>query len=402
MRSNSRNPVSRSLALCAVIFLLVACKDDKKEAKAPPPPEVLVEQAASQDIPVTFEYAGRTAGSREVEIRSRVSGIIMKRAYVEGSMVKKGQLLFRIDPRPFEAELAKAEASLREAEQDFKRAQSLHTENAISGRDYDMSKSTYEQAKADARTARINLDYTTVTAPINGITSREVFSEGSLVTADTSLLTHLTQLDPLYVNFAMPDSEAMQQREMLTSGKMTLPKDKKLRAEIVIGSGQTYSQEGVIDFTDSIIDTSTGTVRTRAIVGNAKGELMPGQFVRVVVKGFTRVGVITLPAKAVMQGPEGTYVYGVHEGKAKVIPVTLGMLVGERQIIESGLKGGEQIITEGVIRVRPDSPVKVTTAEEAAQKIKAEKQPDAAAPSEKTPAEDATPEEAAEPSSTKD
>lgn len=349
----------------SLAFALSACKDDK-EKPAPPPPEVVVEQVAPKDIPLTFEYAGRIAGSREVEIRPRVSGIILKRHYLEGEKVKKGQLLFTIDPAPFEAALSKAEATRKETERDFSRAESLHKESAISGRDYDIAKSAYEQAEADAKTAKINLGYTTVTTPITGTTSKEVFSEGSLVTADTSLLTTVSQLDPLYVNFAVPDAEAMEQREMIASGKLQLPKSKKLAAEIHFGSNQIYKHEGVIDFSDSVIDVATGSVKNRATLPNADGSLLPGQFVRVVMKGLTRLQAIAVPTPAIMQGPQGTFVYVLTaDSKAEVRPITLGMLVGDRQIVETGLNAGDTVITEGVVKVRPGTPVKVAAPKEA-------------------------------------
>lgn len=325
-----------------------------------PPAEVVTFTVEQKDFPVTYEYAGRTAGSREVEIRARVSGILMKRAYVEGAAVKEGDLLFEIDSAPFNATLAQTKARFIQAANDWKRAQQLYKQKALSAREYDEAQAGYAQLKAEIDTANINLGYTKVTAPISGVTSKEGLSEGSLITADTSLLTRLTQLDPLYVNFAAPDAENMKQREDLASGKLSLPEDGVLKAEIRFGNSHTYQHEGTINFTDSIIDEQTGTVSTRAIVPNSENTLLPGQFVRVVVKGFTRKNAIAIPDKAVMQGPQGMFIYVVKDGKAAIKPVVLGDLSADMRLIQSGLEIGDVVITENMIKVRPDAPVKIT------------------------------------------
>lgn len=338
------------------------------EKPAPPAPEVTVKEVQSHDIPLTFEYAGRTAGSREVEIRARVSGILQKRAYVEGQWVKQGTVLFKIDPAPFQAALAQAQARLTQTQSDWNRAVKLLKEKALSQREYDEARSAYEQAKAEVKTARINLDYTTVTAPINGVTSKEGLSEGSLVVADTSLLTRLTQLNPIYVEFSIPDAEAISQRQWIASGAVSLPEDKKLIAELHLGDGSVFSQTGKVDFTDSLIDPDTGTVATRAVVPNADKVLLPGQFVRVVIKGMTRVHAIEVPDQAIMQGPQGTFVYVVDaDGKAKVKPVALDGLDGENRILQEGLQAGDKVIVEGMIKAKPGMPVRIAPPEEAGE-----------------------------------
>lgn len=325
-----------------------------------PPAEVSTITVEQKDFPVTYEYAGRTAGSREVEIRARVSGILMKRAYTEGAAVKEGDLLFEIDSAPFNATLAQTRARFVQAANDWKRAQKLLKEKALSPREYDEAQATYAQLKAEIDTANINLGYTKVTAPISGVTSKEGLSEGSLITADTSLLTRLTQMDPLYVNFAAPDAENMKQRQDVANGKLSLPEDGILKAEIRFGDGSVYNHEGTINFTDSLIDEQTGTIRTRAIVPNPENTLLPGQFVRVIVKGFVRKNTIAIPDKAILQGPQGMFVYVVDAtGKAAIKPVTPGDLSDGMRIIESGLAVGDVVITENMIKVRPGAPVKL-------------------------------------------
>ncbi len=327
-----------------------------------PPAPVTVQQITVSDIPLQFEYAGRTAGSREVEIRPRVSGIIQKRAYVEGQRVKQGTVLFKIDPAPFEAAYAQAQARLTQAQSDWARVEKLFAEKAVSPRERDEALAGFQQAQAQAKTAKINLGYTTVEAPITGVTSQEALSEGSVVSADTTLLTRLTQLDPLYVRFAYPDTDASAQRKMLASGALSLPEGGKLKTEIRFSDGTAYEQEGTVDFTDSIVDPQTGTVSSRAVLPNPDGAILPGQFVRVLVKGFVRKNAVAIPDQAIIQSPQGAIVYVVMpDGKAGVAPVTTGALVENNQrIIESGLKEGDKVITEGMIKVHPGAPVNIT------------------------------------------
>lgn len=358
-------PIIIGLAVLGILAWFGYKMFGQKQDQAPqmPPPSVSIVTVKPADIPLTFEYAGRTAGSKEVEIRARVSGILLERTYEEGSEVKAGQILFKIDPASFEASKAQQQALLTQTQRNWKRVEELYKEKAVSAKEYDDARAAYEQAKANTDTARINLGYTTVKAPITGITSKEGLSEGSLVTADTSLLTRLTQLDPLYVEFSYPDADAVSQKQDVAAGKLLLPQDKKLRAEIHFGDGTVYEKEGIISFTDSIVDPETGTVRARAVLKNPDNAILPGLFVRVVVKGFSAAHAIAIPDRAIMQGPQGTFVYVVTpENKAAIKPVTLGRLLknGKEQplrLIDSGLQEGDKVITEGMIKVRPDSPV---------------------------------------------
>jgi membrane fusion protein (multidrug efflux system) len=372
-------PVPGVFLLAILLSALSACGKEEKsgspQGAAPPAAEVGVITLQPRDVPIENEYAGRTAGIREVEVRARVTGIVQKRTYVEGQRVKAGDILFVIDPAPFAVALARAqarlqdaEAQLRQAERDWARVSALFAENAISARERDTSQSTLDLARAnlaaaatDVEAARIDLSYTHVEAPVSGITSLEVRSEGSLVgpgTAD-SLLTRITQLDPLYVNFSYPDTDALRQRQLLASGELTMVGGERLAAELRFGDGTVYGQQGYISFTDSIIDPATGTVRARAVFPNPDASILPGQFVRIVPKGLVRKGAMVVPQAAVMQGPQGSFVYLVGEdSKAKVQPVRTGTTIGSEWLIEEGLKPGDQVIVDGVIKVRPGAPVK--------------------------------------------
>jgi len=368
------------LALVAVSLLLTACDEgDKQSNAAPPPPAVEVIKVAPRDLPVETEFAGRTAGSREVEVHARVQGILLERTYLEGARVEAGEMLFRIDPRPYEVALQRAkartqeaQARLRAAERDWNRAEGLYKKKAVSERARDDALSALELAKAnvalaeaEANAARIDLDYTSVAAPIAGITGREVVSQGSLVgtTAGNSLLMRITQLDPIYVNFAIPDAEWLRQRQFVESGRLISTTGKRLLAELRFADGRSYTHEGRVDFTDTTVDRDTGTIQARAVFPNPDGDILPGQFVRIVLKGLVRTDAIVVPEAAVMQGLQGTFVYRLTEdNKAEVAPVKTGPTVEAGWIVEEGLKPDDIVVVEGVIRVRPGQPVQIADA----------------------------------------
>ncbi|WP_375741227.1 efflux RND transporter periplasmic adaptor subunit [Pseudomonas boanensis] len=368
------------ISLTLLMALAGGAKAADAPSGAPPVPEVVVEIAKAGSLPLVLEYSGRTAGYREVEVRAQVSGILQQRTYQEGSRVKQGQVLFRIDPRTYEAALARAKGALaqeqaryRQTERDLKRTRELQKkgyaseselDNAISN--FEQSKANVEAAQAEVKARQIDVDYTTVEAPISGMTSKETRSEGSLVVAgdpNSSLLTQLTQLDPIYVNFAYPDTEAERLREGVKSGKLELPPDGLLSADVEFGDGSTYPLSGRVDFTDSFVNTGTGTVSARAVIPNPEQKLLPGMFVRVLVKGFNRREVVTVPERALAQGPRGTFVYVVDtEGVARVRQVKTGDTRDGRWVIESGVSDGERVIVEGLPKVRPDAPVKAIEA----------------------------------------
>jgi membrane fusion protein (multidrug efflux system) len=346
-------------------------------ADAPPAPEVLVETVKVEALPLEFEYSARTAGYREVQVRAQVSGILQERTYLEGSQVKQGQVMFRIDPRTYQAALSRAKGALaqeqaryRQTERDLKRIRELQKKGFASESELDNAISNFEQSKANIQAAeaevqskQIDLDYTTVKAPISGITSKETVSEGSLMVAgdpNASLLSNITQLDPIYVNFAAPDSDVEGVRSGLQAASLVLPEDGKMSVRITLGDGSVYPLEGKVDFTDSLINRGTGTVSARAVVPNPEQKLLPGQFVRVRVLGLNIPNAMTLPERAVAQGPGGTFVYVVDEGGvARMRQVTTGHTAKGRWVIVSGISAGERVIVEGLPKVRPDNPVKV-------------------------------------------
>ena len=372
-------PVRSALMMAGLLVLGL----QSAHAQQMPPPPVTVTEMKAQQVPLSYSYAARIAAYREVQVRARVNGILLKRNFVEGADVKAGDVLFLIDPAPYEAALAQAKAQLQQAraqlsqaQREEKRASDLFAQNVSSEKSRDDAISNRELAEAaiaaaDAtvKTAELNLGYTKVTAPVDGISSLDQVPEGSLVgaTGETSLLTSITQLDPVYVNFSFSDSEAAEIRRLLAM-QAAKGGEAKLGVKISFGDGTDYDQQGLVDFTSNSLDIETGTLQARAIVDNPDRRLLPGQFVRATITGVSLDDAIVAPEIALMQGPQGQFVYTVDaEGVARVTPVVTGQKVAGGWVVQSGLQAGDKVITEGVIKVRPGAPVQPTPPQAAAE-----------------------------------
>ncbi len=363
------------LAIAPVAWLLAACGPQGGPPPGGFPPAVVAIQVVKPvTTPVEFEFPAQLAGSREVEVRARVTGILQKRNFEEGANVRAGQSLFLIDPAPFavavsraEAELASAEASLAQATRNVKRYKPLYEAKAASQKDYDDAVSAEEVAAANAKTARsrledarLNLAYTLVASPISGITSRALKSEGSLVSGPDVLLTTVTQTDPMYANFGLSEAEATRFRREAAAGTLTLPKDGRFEVAVRFEDGTSYGKAGRLAYSDVRVSATTGTSDARAELPNAAGELRPGQFVRVILRGATRPAAITVPQRAVMEGPQGKMVYVLGpDGKALPRPVVVGEWSGADWVIASGLAAGDKVIVEGLMKVFPGAAVQV-------------------------------------------
>ncbi len=390
----------RVLALSATIsltaLLLVACGraggEDKGGKGGFPPAPVSVQEVKNTTVPIRFEYVGQTAGSKEAEVRARVQGILEKRTYQEGSRVNAGQTLFVLDSRPYqaqfqaaEAELASAQAQYAQAKRNFDRVKPLAGSNALSQREFDQATSAEEsgaaavkQAQARLTEARLNLSYTRVTAPVTGFASRAQKSEGSLVSPGAeSLLATISQLDPLYVNFSLSEAERMRLNRLNTNGELKVPAVKAADSKatdksplsgytvaLKLADGSIYDRKGRLAFIDPAINANTGSFEARAELPNADAALRPGQFVRVILEGATRPNTIVVPQRAVMDGPQGKFVFvtgkGGQDGKTDVAlptPVKVGEWVeidGQQQwIIESGLNPGDVVVVEGMAKLFP-------------------------------------------------
>lgn len=341
-------------------------------AAAPPPPEVSVVEIKSADVPLPLQYAGRVAGFRVVEVRAQIGGILLRREYAEGASVKVGDVLFRIDPRPYEAALARAnaqvaqaQASLKLAEENYTRIEQLSQRGIATPRQLDDATAARDQARAalqaaeaDAVTARLNLEYTEIKASIAGPTSLGAPPEGTLIQAQQTLLTTITQLDPAYVNYSTTERELRDFQEWDRARDKPLDMD-SLGVQVQFGDGTAYSQIGRLDTRSRTVDPRTGTIQFRAIFPNPNGELLPGQFVRVNLLGMTMPKAVAIPKRAISQGPQGPFVYVVDgQSNAQVRPVRLDRELNDAWIIREGLADGEKIIVDGIIRVRPGGPVR--------------------------------------------
>lgn len=379
-----------------VLLLLSSCdqlsaEKDKPAATAPPPPvAVTTVKVSAENIPVHYEYVGQVAGSLEVDVRSRVTGIIEQRHYREGSEVKAGQLLFSLDAAPFEAkhqqalaaiESAKAqkvsaEAQLKKAQRELKRVTPLANQKMLSQNQQDdavsavdiataqlsIAEASIKQAEANLLTAKIDLEYTRIKSPIDGIIGRALQNRGALVQAGSnSLLTTLVQIDPVHVNFGIPENDQLRIRKEITSGTLVLP-DTGFVVDLVDESGQASGREGILDFQDYRVDNSTGNFAMRAKLKNTDASLSPGQFVRVQLKGAVKANALAIPQRAVLDGPGGKYVYvmsanekGVNVASQKNITPGEWVDMDESRhnywIIQQGLESGDEVIVDGVARI---------------------------------------------------
>jgi len=356
-----------------VALVVTGCSQPAPPPPPPPPVEVLV--IRPQSVPDVVELPGRVAAVRVAEVRARVDGIVERRLYSEGSDVRAGQPLFRIDPRERQADFAAAQATLQRnqataanAAQVVARYGSLVGEQAISKQEYDAAISQLRTGQADvanaraqADRARLTLSYTNVTAPISGRVSRADVTEGALVSASgATLLTRIEQIDPVFVNFGYSSSDLLSIRRDIASGRIDSPGIGRVRVRLILEDGTPYGIEGVLSFADLSIDPTAGTASLRAEFPNPGYVLVPGQFVRArIAAGIIRNG-ITVPQRAVTIGDRGASVMVVGANNiAAVRPVKVGDLVGSDWTITSGLKIGDRVIVNGLQKVRPGAPVTV-------------------------------------------
>jgi membrane fusion protein (multidrug efflux system) len=346
-----------------------------------PPAQVSAVTVEAKALPVAFEYVGQTTGSREVEVRARVTGIIVSRNFEEGARVKKGQSLFTIDRAPYEAALARAQADVAAAEARYQQAarnaarlKPLYAEKAVSQKDYDDAVSAEAIGAADVKAAkarlaevRLSLEYTRVESPVSGLAGRALRSEGSLVSGPEVLLTTVVQVDPIWVNFGIPDNEQARLQKDADAGRLKLPAD--FEVELRLADGTTHPQKGRVNFSDVRVSPATGTSEARAELPNKDGALRPGQFVRVVLRGAVRPAAMLVPQRAVLEGPQGKFVYVVNDkSQAEPRPVQVGEWAGEDWIITEGLRPGERVITDGLMKLGPGAPVQVAQKAEQAGK----------------------------------
>lgn len=354
------------------IFLFAGCEKKKPQVQIP---EVSVITVQTQEVILTTELPGRTSPYRIAEIRPQVSGIILKRYFTEGSNVKAGEVLYQIDPSTYKAAydnaraaLSRAEATLQSVKARYERYQELIKVNAISKQEFDDVKAQYEQTlseiealKAQVRNAQINLGYTKITAPISGRIGKSNVTEGALVTAyQAQELTRIQQLDPIYVDIPQSTKELRELERRLEQGRLKYAGKEQNKVKIILEDGTVYPVEGTLQFKDVTVDPTTGSVTLRVIVPNPKGILLPGMFVRAVVKEGINKQAILVPQQAVFRDPKGNpFVYIVdRENKVQIRPIKVDRAIGDQWLVSEGLQVGEKVIIEGIQKIMPGVPVK--------------------------------------------
>jgi membrane fusion protein (multidrug efflux system) len=371
------------VAIFVPILLLAGCGQSQPPGGfAPPPAQVTTLVVAPRDFPAAFEYVGQTLGSKDVEVRARVTGIVEKRLYQEGAPVKVGQPLFTIDARLYAAQVAAANADLTravaqkaQADREKARLVPLAERKAIGQKEADDATSNAELAAANVQAMQakldelqLNLGYTRVVAPIAGLSSRAMKSEGSLATANDTLLTVISQTDPIWVGFNVSENDQLRFARAVAEGALTLPKDNAYEVTVKLSDGQIFPRRGRINFADTRVNPTTGTYEMRAELPNSDLALKPGQFVRVVLRGAVRKNAIALPQTAVLDGAQGKYVYVAGKDKdgkdiALQRPVVVGDWVdadgGNLWQIDSGLKPGDTVIIDGIAKLMPGGAIAV-------------------------------------------
>jgi membrane fusion protein, multidrug efflux system len=358
------------ILLTGLVATLAACNKAPENTAPPamPPLPVSVLSVQPTSVPMSVEAVAQTEGASEVEVRPRVGGIILKKLFEEGQPVKAGQVMFQIDPAPFQIALAQAKAQaagqgarITQTNRETGRLKELLASQSISQREYDNATSdgaiagaSMMQAQASIKEAELNLSYTRVTAPSSGIAGRFLYSEGALAAANTSLLTTIVQISPIWVRFSLSESELQTLGGQANTGNVQ-------EITLILANGQEYAQKGKLNFADSRINPSLGTQELRATFENTDKSLLPGQFVRARLTTGTREGVFLVPQAAVMTGDQGKFLYVVNaKNEATIRPVKVAEWQGGDWIVLEGLNTNDKVITDNLIKLRPGAAVKPT------------------------------------------
>jgi membrane fusion protein (multidrug efflux system) len=366
----------RALSIALLTTLVVACGKD-----APPPPrpapQVNVLTIEPTTIPYTPVFVAQTESSRQVNIVARVSGFLERIAYQEGELVKQGQLMFQLDPKPFQAQLNAARGELESqqarhetAQVTYGRVKPLAEQDALPQTDLDRAKGELDAAKAAVFSAQakvdeaqLNLGYATIASPVTGVASRALQRQGAYVNslADSANLTYVAALDPIWVNFSISQNQMARYKELSDKGQVVQPKDENYDVELVLPGGAVYPKRGKIGFADPSFSQDTGSFLVRAVIPNPKSDLRPGMFVTARVIGAQRPNAIVVPQLAVQQGNNGHLVYVVNASNvAEIRPVVVGDYYGDKDIvIQQGLAKGDRVVVDGVLKVVPGQPVAI-------------------------------------------
>lgn len=377
MKSTSmRTPV-----LCLSLLALAACGKQQGPPQMPPPTVGVVE-AQPQDVPLTKDLVGRLSAYRSADVRARVSGLLLKRAYTEGTDVKQGQLMFQIDPAPYKAALAAAQAALASAQATYTNAhivanrdRQLVPKGYISQAQADSDEATersslaaVKQAEANVQTAQVNLSYTNVTSPIAGRAGEQQVTEGAIVGAGTTdsgssstLLTTVDQIDPMYVNFTLSASDLDALQHAQHAGNVSLSEQNKTTVQITMPSGNKYEQLGALDYSSVIVNPNTGAINMRAQAPNPQQRLLSGMYVTLTVNMGELNKVYLIPQAAIQRDPAGAYALIVgKDGNVAQKRVVADSMRGNDWVVTNGLDAGDQVIVSGIQAVKPGAPAKAS------------------------------------------
>jgi membrane fusion protein (multidrug efflux system) len=373
------------LILLCLLLLLTACRSQEQKPKGPfaGPPAVDVTDfiVREENIPAVYNFIGFAESSHPVEIRARVEGFLDKIAYEEGQVVHEGDLLFQLDPKQYQArveqakgEVARAKAQLENAILTVNRLKPLYEQKAASKKDLDnaiaaqlSNEAALMTAEANLLESQINLGYTVIRSPITGLIDKSRYREGALISpGPNGLLTTVSVMDPIWVTFSISDNDILQVREETSNKQIVLPKEDEWVVEAILSDDTLFPFEGMVNFSSPTYDQSTSTIQVRAVFPNptdhpkSSAILRPGQFVRIKLYGADRPNAIAVPQEALSQKKGGMFVYRINsEGKVESQDVSTSDWYGDYQIITNGLKAGDQIVVQGINKVRPGSLVKV-------------------------------------------
>jgi membrane fusion protein, multidrug efflux system len=365
------------IALC--ICAAIGCSKEKAAVQRPAP-SVNVQKVTPATVPYVVSFVAQTESSRQVDIVARVSGFLEHIAYREGDLVKEGQVLFRLDRKPLQAQVDAAKGALLSqqarfatAKANLARTKPLAAMDALSQADLDRAQGEYDAANAAVfaasarlREAEIDLGYTTISAPVTGFASRSLQREGVFLNAqgDSAKLTYVAAVDPMWVNFSVSQNQMASLRDQITKGLVTEPADNILQVEIEMSDGTVYPEKGQISFRDPNFSQDTGSFLVRAVISNKRQDLRPGMFVTAKVQGFIRPNAVVVPQLAVQQGASGHLVYVIKsDNTAEIRPVIVGDYYGDKNIIIiDGLKAGDNVVVDGALKVMPGKPVQIVPA----------------------------------------
>jgi RND family efflux transporter MFP subunit len=367
--------------IIAAVFSLSGCEKKTVQTEAPPPPEVLVTQVVKGDVPIVSEWIGTLNGSENADIRARVTGYLQKKAYQEGSYVKEGDLLFEIDPRPFEAALAEAKSQLVQAQAvqlatqaDFERNQELFNKKVISEQEFENKKQLNESnvakvgaLEAAVQTAQLNLGFTKIAAPVDGIAGIAQAQIGDLVGTGGSAttLTTVSKIDPIRLYFPLSEKDYKEHADALKKAMQKPESERSEAIEMLFADRSVYPQKGRFSFVDRQVDPTTGTILVAANFPNPEHTLRPGQFAKARAVIDTISGALLVPERALVE-LQGSYQIGVigEDNKVEIRPIKIGPRFNRQVVVTQGLKEGDKVIVEGIQKVRPGMAVTAKPYEE--------------------------------------